>query len=270
MSASILTAWPKLAASPAAFAHCKLLRQLSELDVVQSQPSNAQSQCWLDYSDSTLAIHALATNLPPLTSLDLINIWQHRLKSYRGNQEPLLKAIGKRARQGRVIDLTAGLGRDSMVMAKAGAQVTLLEQHPLIVCLLIDAIEKAERITALKPISARLQVCWQDAFFWLEHESNQTTVSFDAWYCDPMFEHATNKTARNKRPMQILQACNANVSQQPLAGFALAHLSGNTKLVVKRSRSSVASTEGLNHQIDGKNWRLDIYLNSGPKSSASP
>ena len=59
-------------------------------------------------------------------------------------QRLLLKAIGGRREGLRVIDATAGLGRDSFLLATYGASVELCERHP-VVALLTDGLKQGTR-----------------------------------------------------------------------------------------------------------------------------
>ncbi|MEM0954265.1 MAG: class I SAM-dependent methyltransferase, partial [Pseudomonadota bacterium] len=55
----------------------------------------------------------------------------HRRRS--GHNEPLGRALGVHKWPGMsVVDATAGLGRESFVIADLGARVTMLEKHPAV------------------------------------------------------------------------------------------------------------------------------------------
>ena len=80
------------------------------------------------------------------------------------SQEPILRALGWSAkRELRVLDLTAGLGRDSSMMGTAGIKVTMLERHPVLQILLEAALmqlkaseqEDAQNTTAEPKTRAR-------------------------------------------------------------------------------------------------------------------
>ncbi|HCI05901.1 MAG TPA: 16S rRNA methyltransferase, partial [Sulfitobacter sp.] len=55
----------------------------------------------------------------------------HRLRFGGGRGQDLAKAMGLRAgKTPTVIDATAGLGRDSFLLASLGAKVTMIERSP--------------------------------------------------------------------------------------------------------------------------------------------
>lgn len=59
----------------------------------------------------------------------------------------------------RVLDATAGLGRDGFVLASLGCEVTLVERQPLIAALLEDGLERARRAIPTWRRSPRGCVC---------------------------------------------------------------------------------------------------------------
>ena len=65
----------------------------------------------------------------------------------RGGQNELLgKAVGVGKKPAlAVLDATAGLGRDSFVLADLGCSVTLAEREPVVLALLADGLERARR-----------------------------------------------------------------------------------------------------------------------------
>ena len=68
----------------------------------------------------------------------------HRLHFERGRGQALPKAIGmKSGVNPKVVDATAGLGRDAFLMASLGAEVTLIERSEQMHKLLADGMERA-------------------------------------------------------------------------------------------------------------------------------
>ncbi|MDM1717556.1 class I SAM-dependent methyltransferase, partial [Thiopseudomonas alkaliphila] len=62
-----------------------------------------------------------------------------------------------------LIDATAGLGHDSLLMAHLGASVTLLERHPILFTLLEDAKRQAADDPFLASVVARIQLVFIDS-----------------------------------------------------------------------------------------------------------
>ncbi len=100
----------------------------------------------------------------------------------------------------RVLDCTAGLGRDSFVLAYLGCHVTLCERSRVMQCLLQDALDRARDHSVLGPSIARMQLLADDALKVLS-ESN---TLFDVVYLDPMFPDKQGSAAV-KGGMQYLQ-----------------------------------------------------------------
>ena len=108
-----------------------------------------------------------------------------------------------------LIDATAGLGHDSLLMAHLGAQVTLLERHPILFTLLEDAKRQAADDPFLASVVARIQLVFTDSADYLRNCAAQGKV-VDVVYLDPMFpqrdqhQQAQKKQAQVKKQMQLL------------------------------------------------------------------
>jgi hypothetical protein len=95
--------------------------------------------------------------------------WQEKLKNGKFDErEPLIRAVkGKGQRSSnRVLDATAGLGRDGVVLAANGLEVVMVERNPLLFVLLRDGIYHARRNTArpdLMALAGRVTVLNGDA-----------------------------------------------------------------------------------------------------------
>ena len=75
-----------------------------------------------------------------------------------GYHHDLCKAVGIRQRP-RILDATAGLGRDAFIFAKLDCDVTLLERHPLLASQLIQAWNEFDNLT----LKEHLHIYHQDA-----------------------------------------------------------------------------------------------------------
>ncbi|WP_215779367.1 class I SAM-dependent methyltransferase [Paludibacterium sp. B53371] len=183
---------------------------------------------------------------------------RHRREQGGGRGQPVAKAIGLKGHQGemRVVDATAGLGRDAFVLASLGCQVTLIERSPVAAALLDDALERAARAADIQDIAARMTLVHADAIHWLTTlaEAQRPHVV----YVDPMFPD-TGKSAAAKKDMQAFQHVigddlDSAALLQAAVGAAL------NRVVVKRPRLGVV-IEGLapSAQMEGKSTRFDIY-----------
>lgn len=162
-----------------------------------------------------------------------------------GRELPLLKAVLGKMGVDRVIDATAGLGRDSFVLAYAGIEVLAIESNPVIVALLGDGVDRSrlENLTVLQGDSLEL----------LSEVAAGAVV-----YLDPMFP-ARQKQAAVKKEMQYLQLLEfPETNEQELIDTARS--GGANKIVIKRPAKSPIVGERPNHSIGGKTVRFDVYL----------
>lgn len=169
-----------------------------------------------------------------------------------GRRQPLGRALGlKTDADKHVIDATAGLGRDGMVLANLGCRVTLIERSPVMALLLRDALQR----TAPQELRERVEVVGADARSYLL----SLTTPPDAVYLDPMYPER-GKSALVKKEMRILRAL---VGKDPdaaeLLGAALA--CGARRVAVKRPRGApVVDGPAPSHNIEAPNTRYDVYL----------
>ena len=89
---------------------------------------------------------------------------QKRLQYHNLTHELLVKATKVKGRERlRVIDATAGMGEDSLLLAAAGCEITLYEQDPVIAALLQDTMRRALGEAALHEIVMRMQLVEGDS-----------------------------------------------------------------------------------------------------------
>ena len=79
-----------------------------------------------------------------------------------GGGELIAKAVNHTAKP-TVWDATAGLGRDSFVLASLGLTVTAFEQHPAVACLLSDGIRRALLNPETQDTAARINLHFGNA-----------------------------------------------------------------------------------------------------------
>ncbi len=180
---------------------------------------------------------------------------------YRANlaglrKESLAKAIGLSPRDDPVIvDATAGLGRDSFILATLGFHVILLERSLIVYTLLKDALTRAQQHSLLVPVINRMNLIHADALTWL----SATHLHPDVIYLDPMFPKR-KKSASVKKEMVILQDLLGN-DEDSATLFNLALACTKQRVVVKRPRLAATITDNTpNYSIVGKNSRFDVYL----------
>lgn len=204
--------------------------------------------------EGRLALWDPADRAAPL-SVDFLGGRQgYRLAAERVRHERLIKALGRPKRMpARVLDLTAGLGRDAALMAAAGFPVTLLERQPVLHALLADGLTRAQG-TSLAANLTLLPI----------GEAGTVDLPEGPWhavYLDPMFP-ARDKSAAVKRDLQWLQRlCPYPDDEEEAALLALARRQDTDKVIVKRPKRA-PDLAGLapHHRIEGKTVRFDIYI----------
>jgi 16S rRNA (guanine1516-N2)-methyltransferase len=183
----------------------------------------------------------------------------------RGGQNELLGravGVGKKSPL-RVMDGTAGLGKDSFVLADLGCEVVLCERNPLIGELLASGLEVAS-VSAdawLLGVISRLTLHSGDMrdVVWSQLEP------IDTIYMDPMFP-GRGKSASVKKEMALFQAL-----LESDAGLADADLllpwaleQEVARVVVKRPASApTLAGQKPSHVISGKAIRYDVYVKRG-------
>ena len=172
--------------------------------------------------------------------------------------ELLARALGVKPKDHpRIIDATAGLGRDSFILAKLGFEITLLERSPIIFALLRDAMRRAAADAAMAAIIARMHLLHVDACDWLAQLPPDQHP--DIIYLDPMFPER-EKSASVKKEMVILQnLLQKDTDSIPLLNAAIA--CSRRRVVVKRPRlAPTLSDLTPSYALKGKSSRFDIYL----------
>lgn len=171
-------------------------------------------------------------------------------------KELLAKALGTSPKDHpAVIDATAGLGRDSFLLASLGYEITMIERSPIVYALLSDALARARKDPLVAPIAERLHPIQADAIHWLQHPPSIP----DIVYLDPMFPEK-QKSAASKKEMTILQTLLGNDPDADQL-FQAALACGAKRIVVKRPRLAEKIGDlAPNFTLLGSSSRFDIYL----------
>lgn len=187
----------------------------------------------------------------------------HRRRFGGGNGQAIAKAIGVSGKfYPQVLDLTAGLGGDSFVLASLGCTMTMLERNPIVHSLLDDglarAVVSAEDDSDLAAIMARITLIKGNSADYLEQGGIDGSLSADVVYVDPMFPER-KKSAKVKKQMQAFHAI---VGTDPDADklLALALNVANYRVVVKRpAGAEYLADKKPSYSLEGKSTRYDIY-----------
>ncbi len=154
-----------------------------------------------------------------------------------------------------VVDATAGLGEDSLLLAAAGFTVTLCERDPVIAELLRDTLERATQDARLRDAALRMHLSEGDSIQLLETLKAPPDVVF----LDPMFPEKRKRAATNKK-LQLFQRLERPCEdEQALMSAALA--ARPRKIVVKRPlKGPYLAGVKPSHSLSGKVVRYDCIV----------
>lgn len=189
------------------------------------------------------------------------------------SRELVVRALG-RQRLDRVIDLTAGLGRDALMMAASdrAAQVVLVERNAVMHLLLSDALARLAKSNPA--LAARLSLHCLDSS---APDFSATLLSAlppppesplsTAVYLDPMYpQGAVGRKSLVKKETQVLHLvvdgdCGpAQEAANNAALFRSAVQLATTRIVVKRPLKSPPLWPSPHECLEGSTQRFDIYL----------
>lgn len=180
----------------------------------------------------------------------------HRRRFGGGKQQDLPKAMGFRGRIiPKIVDATAGLGRDAFLLASLGAEVTLIERSVEVHQLLSAGMRRAAATNEeLAEIISRMQLVHGDARQLLPKLVPETIL------IDPMHPPRA-KSALVKNEMRLLREL---VGHDPdcaeLLQTALDTASKRVVLKWPRRGDPIPGFTAPSHQIVGKSTRYDVFM----------
>ncbi|MCW8385216.1 class I SAM-dependent methyltransferase [Fluoribacter dumoffii] len=152
----------------------------------------------------------------------------------------------------KIIDATAGWGRDSAILASFNAEVLMLERNPIMGALLYDGLS---RLNETERHQSHLNFQAEDAYSFLKSLDVQNYP--DVIYIDPMHPERS-KSALVKKDMQALQQI-IGPDYDALELIQLAITRVRQRVVVKWPQKT-KSLLPANAAIEGKTVRFDIYF----------
>jgi 16S rRNA G966 N2-methylase RsmD len=184
---------------------------------------------------------------------DFINNRKHGL-----HRENLLQAINFKVSVNKkvtALDLTAGFGRDSILMSLYGYQVTMVENNPYLALILSYLCKQFSYFVP------GLKLVFADNLQYLE----SCNSVFDLVYLDPMFQEGKNALA--KKDMQLISLClleamPANQARRDNKDlFELSRKHCINKLIIKRDnkQATLISSPKPTYSKTGKTVRFDVY-----------
>ncbi len=230
-----------------------------QLDLSCCFDSDQTATDWLlQCSSQGLSLH----HLPTATAIqvDFVHGTQaHRRRFGGGRGQPLARAAGlKSGHSPKIVDATAGLGRDAFVLAHLGCEVQLLERSSIIAALLEDGLSRAQADADIGEwVQARLHLQAVDAGVWLQGLAAEAYP--DVIYLDPMYPER-KKSALVKKEMRLLQQL-LDQDEDSAALLELALQRAQRRVVVKRPKLAPSLNQrSPDTSISSKNTRFDIYF----------
>ena len=180
----------------------------------------------------------------------------HRLRFGGGRGQDLAKAMGFRSgKTPQVIDATAGLGRDSFLLASLGAQVTMIERSTRMHELLQAGMEDARlQGGVFADIIARMTLLNGDA------KDLLPTLSGEAILIDPM--HPPRKTTAlvKQELRQVREIVGTDEDAADLMRVAVKHARQRVVLKWPAKGDPIEGIPSCSHQILGKSTRYDVFM----------
>lgn len=224
----------------------------------------AQGDFAMQVSAQGLQLQELGDNVPGPVRVDFVEgALAHRRQFGGGSGQMIAKAVGiQPGIRPRLLDATAGLGRDAFVLASLGCEVSLIERQPLIAALLEDGLRRGALDAEVAPIVARMQLLQGDAIALMQAWQQEVP---EVIHLDPMFPHR-DKSALVKKEMRLFRPLVGDDLDAPALLEAALSLASH-RVVVKRPRKAPC-IEGPKpgYSLDGKSSRYDIY----PKKKLEP
>ena len=169
--------------------------------------------------------------------------------SKENKRSNLVRSMRGLPHQGVIIDATAGLGRDALILSSLVERVILIERVPWVSALLEDGLKNSREL--LPCLSSTRVICCDSKKYLLNLKTKP-----DAIYLDPMFEKMGKSKA--KREIQALRDLTIQSNEEELLEVALK--TAKDRVVVKRHKK-IKSLSGLKptFSLTGRVVRYDVY-----------
>ena len=229
----------------------RLLRE-NWVEVVHNNPEDI----FLIFNEDKLSVAPKQwPKVKPICVDFLSNASSHRRLHGGGAGQAVAKAIGLNKRKDlKVVDATAGLGRDAFVLASLGAKVLMCERHPIVHQLLADGLIrlKHQQTEVLEAGSISLEL---GNFY-----ESEAVARFapEVIYLDPMFP-TREKSAKVKKDMALFHDL-VGSDEDADALLAPALEMAEYRVVVKRPKQApFLADQKPTTSLVGKSSRFDLY-----------
>ncbi len=180
----------------------------------------------------------------------------HRLRFGGGRGQDLPKAMGLRAgKTPKIIDATAGLGRDAFLLASLGAEVTLIERSPQMYALLRDGLDRA-----LAAGGEFAQIVEGMTLLQGDAKDLLPNLAGEAILIDPMHPPRKNSALVKRELRQVREIVGTDEDAADLLRVALECASQRVVLKWPAKADPIAGVRACSHQILGKSTRYDVFM----------
>jgi len=216
-----------------------------------------ESNAIFELIDKRLTLHLLLDTKPCNLAIDLADgEVAIRASKVSKSNEVIAKAIGcKPHYRPNVLDATAGMGRDALVMAILGCNVVMQERNFAIYHLLENALKRLrDNPEIADTVTHQISLNNKDSI-----QTLGIKEEIDVIYLDPMFP-TRKKTALVKKEMRLFKLLTGDDldSDQLLISALNSHVK---RVVVKRPKGvPVLAGKKPSHEIKSKKFRYDVYL----------
>ncbi len=182
-----------------------------------------------------------------------------RRRSPAAGAAMLARAVGFKRPTWRVVDATAGLARDAILLACQGCRVTAVERSAAIAAVVADGLDRASADPQLRPVlGEQFRLVVADSRAWLAGLAAQDRP--DAVYLDPMFP-SRGKSALARKEMRLCRLA-AGDDADAAELLEVARAVARSRVAVKRSLRGPPLAPGPAFSLKGATVRYDIYLPS--------
>lgn len=214
----------------------------------------------LFHEEGALFLHSAAhEEFKPLYVDYLDGEFAKRWRSASRN-DLLAKAVGLKKGTRTICDATCGLGYDAFFLATYDeVSVTTCERNPIAAELVMNALLRVKEEGRFEEFPLFFR--YGDGREFLRESG---AGAFDAVYLDPMYPREAEKSAKQKKEMQLFRELVGKDSDATEL-FAAAWKAAKGRVVVKRPDDAEALDVGREPDIvfDGKTVRYDVYLKAG-------
>ena len=200
----------------------------------------------------------------PLLSLPVVDFTsgalRHRLQFGGGRGQDLPRAVGmKHGKCPRIIDATAGQGKDAFLLASLGSEIVMIERSDAMHDLLANALIKAHAAGGIyQEIATRMTLVHGDSITLIPQMAEQ--IEAEVIVVDPMHPPRKKSALVNGDMRKIQALVGTDPDQKQLIETAIANAQ---KRVVVKWPTKADRLPGLrapSHQITGKAISFDVFM----------